>query len=166
MRRGETREPFAVLTLPNATAEETARAAARATMLDGAGCDAVVLETPDGRLAYVSFAASALEAAGSKRLAPDADEVHCYEGAQRLERGAYIWRGVIPGRTAGFAESRFRLAAARLGVLSLDIAVVGGLAYATNLGTETAEFEVRFEGSTSQPYRLEPGATVRVEPNA
>ncbi|HZG77807.1 MAG TPA: hypothetical protein VEZ72_18285, partial [Paenibacillus sp.] len=80
--------------------------------------------------------------------------------------GRYTWRGVIPGRTAGFADRRFRLAAERLGELSLDVSVVGRRAYATNVGAEAAEFEIRYEDSTVRAYRLEPGAVARIELDA
>ncbi|WP_158299297.1 hypothetical protein [Paenibacillus antri] len=163
MRGGESRDPFVVVTLPNAAADETARAAERTTLFDGTGGEAVVLETEGGTLVYASFASRSGEVTGTRRLADGADGVYCYEGEQRLECGVYTWRGAVGGRSAGFAEARFRLAAANVGVLALDVSVVGRRAFATNVGTESAEFDVRLGEATVRSIRLEPGAVAAIE---
>lgn len=157
---GERRPATAIVSLPNASAAETAAARDRAAILAADDADTTLLDTGDGTMVCIRFAADAKEVEGARPI--DGDRIYCYDGEQAIEAGAYRWRGKLAARSCEAREARLRIVSPMAKSLRLGVAVAGRMAYIRNDGPATAAFTVE-AGGKSTPLVLESGALHAVE---
>ncbi|TNJ60018.1 hypothetical protein FE784_36660 [Paenibacillus hemerocallicola] len=112
---------FAMLTLPDASAEQTAGAAERSRLLTGNEDGCIAAET-DGYLIVANLSGRRTEFEAS--YAEAGSSIQLFEGMQRWNGGEVTRTGSFEPGYAGFAASRFRLELPSSGGHTHDLAVV------------------------------------------
>lgn len=156
---------FAVLTVPNASAEQTRESANHTRLLSGLSDDCIVAETEGYRILVnlsgkrTDYRVSAVRVGSSVQL---------FEGTQRVSGEQIILSGTAEAGYAGYAASRLRLELAEPSQAGVDLTVTvsGDRVYVTNESGIASSFtvtdsesgkrhEVKIEGACTSAISFE-----------
>jgi hypothetical protein len=170
---GQTTAPFTVLTVPNQTAEQTARAVERAIKWQSGSVDHQILEY-DGCIAYVNFGGEALQAEASRTFIPG-EMFSVYPGHYQMDENRITWQNRLQRFTAGYVSETGRFAFAAdnfrnlssgevqpIRDLSIRLFVLANQAVIINSGSAV----IRMTGCQSPDGRLVGSQELRIAPGA
>jgi hypothetical protein len=139
LTEGQTLRPFSVVSLPNASADDTKQREALTFPLHSDQEGTHLLQTGD-TLVYACFRDAQTRVKGGNVIA--SRSVPLFEGRNLMEQGQFLWTSKLPAFSCGFMRSKARIEADRWDHLMLDISVTEDLAIIVNRASDTATFSL------------------------
>jgi hypothetical protein len=139
LTEGQTLSPFCVVSLPNASADDTKQREALTFLLHSDQEGTHLLQTGD-TLVYACFRDAQTRVKGRRAIA--GRSVPLFEGRNLMEQGQFLWTSKLPAFSCGFMRSKARIEADRWDNLMLDISVTEDQAIIVNRASDTATFSL------------------------